>query len=1109
MDKNTSPLDYVSDKINFLLNNSSLSIEDVRHIIIKTMISVLNTSESKVTSLLLNASVTDISYSNLLDKMYPKVNKSLSNEKGTNYGILVDSFTKATIKLYWDEILIKNLSLEELKEHTKNCNTLIYPLKDENELKIKELLRGDNILDGLNSIVELYKHTKNIKNSDKHTIVAKSKIDYILELKKQGYNLISNDTVIAGNNNLNTEIIKILKSVYNPLTTNKDGHTFDNANMSNQRLLSKLGLDYKTVDLWSANIYTKDEDLAFRVFIKEDDSSFRIRVKLPLHVENFILAENKNVYLSQSSKTIRTVDVLDKLKPIPALFSNSDPTLGEVYSSCFFSIPTITSLKAFGINTIYNCIQFVIVKDLFEFKNKNWFLRNYIKQAKGRNVNTEFKDFKNLPLGKKVVPGVLPGDLLGLEFRNDLPQSACLMCGGAGSGKTAMIYSMAIQLLALNDANLGLGALVLIDAKMELPPPWIRAFKKKNIQLYGFDAEILPNSELKKEIVNRKGEKQVVPISESVPGFIGGLIFLKCIFYAIQHLKKKSKAGDDIVTFNKNNISIDGISKLPRTAIIVDELNLLKEITDSFDNGRGKKIFSDSILEAKVTRTSGYNYLLCGQDLAKSVIPASERGNYPYSIVGDLQHERYEYYDINPNINVLKYEDLNCPEGNRERAIVSQGVFYAGGKNSNALVKCMYLPESELEDALDDLEIDFEGMKQFDSIVKYAIKNGFFEDTNNPYGLKTNIVYSALKSIGAITQEEFDIYTKRMFNEAEDSSNAEDTNTILNEFNNIDYREVESVNHTDTTSKNNPAVSDLNSLVNNAATSDLNNLVDIFDNDLDKEYKRQSLDIENNSEMQPNTFFGCPLYNEKIEVLNNPFEFKFSDTTFGTIYAFKTLTNIVTKELCKAYGSIDRIEILKLSKTGIFINGTGFRPVFSEKIIETLPIDIRNKVRAGNIVDFFDLGKIIKFKSLTKLIVEDIYLAETRLRKELFLDRDEPWSILYEHCKNLIYLEIGGDKIKRHIDTDYDEDDCEEYQKYKFHEKVKGALGMDSFNQKSDVSPLGRVWASKPVKTICRAAGCTIGLKSTFILASIFGGWGLVFGAFAGYHAYKNYSKKD
>ncbi|MFA8998113.1 hypothetical protein ACEI87_10580 [Clostridioides difficile] len=1097
MDKNISPLDYVSNKINFLLNNSSLSIEDVRHIIMKTMISVLNTSESKVTSLLLNASTSDITYSNLLDKMYPKASKSLSNEKGNDYGVLVDSFTKATIQLYWNEILIKNLSIEELKEYTKDCNTLIYPLKDENELKIKELLRGDNLLEGLNSITELYKYTKNIKNNDKHSVATKSKIDYILELKKQGYNLVSNDTVIAGNNNLNTEIIKILKSVYNPLTTSKDGHTFDNANMSNQRLLSKLGLDYKTVDLWSANIYTKDEDLAFRVFIKEDDSSFRIRVKLPLHVENFTLAENKTVYLSQSSKNIRTVDVLDKLKPIPALFSNSDPTLGEVYSSCFFSIPTITSLKAFGINTIYNCIQFVIVKDLFEFKNKNWLLRNYIKQARGSDVNTEFKDFKNLPLGKKVVPGVLPGDLLGLEFRNDRPQSACLMCGGAGSGKTAMIYSLAIQLLALNDTNLGLGALVLIDAKMELPSPWIRAFKKKNIQLYGFDAEILPNSELKKEIVNRKGEKQVVPISESVPGFIGGLIFLKCVFYAIQHLKKKSKAGDDIVTFNKNNISIDGISKLPRTAIIVDELNLLKDVLDSFDNGRGKKIFSDSIPQAKATRTSGYEWILCGQDLSKSVIPASERGNYPYSIVGDLQHERYEYYGINPNINVLKYEDLNCPEGNRERAIVSQGVFYAGGKNSNALVKCMYLPENELEDALDDLGINFEGMKQFDSIVKYAIKNGFFEDTNNPYGLKNNIVYSALKSIGAITQEEFDIYTARMFNEASDSNNTEDTDTILNEFNNIDYPEVENISHIGTTNKN------------NSSESDLNNLVDVFDNDLDKEYKRQSLDIESNSEMHPNAFLGCPLYNEKIDVLNNPFEFKFSDTTLGTVYAFRTFTNLVTKELCKAYGSIDRIETLKLSKTGIFINGTAFRPVFSENIIETLPIDIRHKVRNGNIVDFFDLGKIIKFKSLTKLIVEDIYLAETRLRKELFLDKDEHWSILYEHCQNLIYLEIGGDEIKRYIDTDYDEEDCEEYQKYKFHEKVKNALGMDSFNRKSYVSPMGRVWASKPVKTICGAVGCTVGLKSTFVLASIFGGWGLVFGAFAGYHVYKNYSKKD
>ncbi|HFL3653843.1 TPA: hypothetical protein ACG3P3_001567 [Clostridioides difficile] len=1134
-----SNLDYISNKVYNLLNTSKCNIEDARHTIIGTMMKVLDTTESNVSSLLLNAHKDDVKYINLLENMYPKLNlksENFTSDSSGSYELLIDSFGKGVIKLYWDELLKKHITIDDIKKYTENYQTLIYPIEDEFYFKIKEILNGDNIIDGLDNMSKLHESI-NPSTSDTSNNKKYRKTDYILELKKQGYEIVTNDTVIAGNKNLHTEIIETLESVYEPSKVTKNGQTFDIANMSNKSLLESLNMNYQTVNLWSTDVYTKDEDLAFRVFVKEDDTSFRVRVKIPLHLGQFRLVEKKNLYLSQSKKEFKCMDAVNEMKLIPALFSNSNPDYGDLYTSSFFEMPTVTSFKGFGINSIYNCVQFVIVKSLVKFKQELWPLRDYIKQAKGIKTDTVFKDFKDLPLGKKIVPGVIPGGLLSLEFRNDKNQSACLMCGGAGSGKTAMLYSLAIQHLALEDIVQGLGAIVLIDAKMELPRPWIKAFKNFGIQLYGFDAEKLPENELKKEIINRKGEKEVVPIGTPITGYIAGLVFIKCIFYAIQDLLNKfdSDSGTDFIDFNKSNISIEDVLHIPRTLVVVDELNLMKSSLDKFDNGRGQKIFLDSILQAKSSRTSGFDWLATGQDLSKSIIPANERSNYPYSIVGEMSEERYAYYGINPNVNVLKYEDLNCPEGDKDKAIMGQGVFYAGSSTSNSLVKCMYLPINELNEALNDLNSNFEGMRQFENIVKYAIKNGFFEDANNPFGEKTNMVYCALKNIGAISQEEFEMYTNRMFN-SKTSIELQENEDILNEFTNIDYNELNDIQSKENFNQNNNLKT--NNDIENSNNVILNRLLDDVDstktkntsdnnydkqlninntnlkrkNDIDENYvnsmyKKQAFDIQNDAEMKPNEFMNCLVYNDELKIETNPFELGLSSTILGSLYPFGQMFKIITKEIKRVYGSLDRIEILVLSsRNGVFINKTAFRPSLPKNVIDSLPFDIRDKVKSGNIIDFFDLRLIPQLKELSKLIVEDGYFAYTRLKKELGMDKKEHWSNLYDYCESLIYLEIDGEEIGIPLD---DEPEYEECYKHKFQEKIKRAIGMEDFNQQSDVSPLGRIWSSKPMKTVGSAVGYTVGIKSAFVLATIFGGWGLVFSAFAGYNVYKNYIKKD
>ena len=50
---------------------------------------------------------------------------------------------------------------------------------------------------------------------------------------------------------------------------------------------------------------------------------------------------------------------------------------------------------------------------------------------------------------------------------------------------------------------------------------------------------------------------------------------------------------------------------------------------------------------------------------------------------------------------------------------------------------------------------------------------------------------------------------------------------------------------------------------------------------------------------------------------------------------------------------------------------------------------------------------------------------------------------------------------------------------------------------------LEKVWDSRPVRIMANSLGWTFAIRASFLMASMFGPWGLVFGAFAMAGAYK------
>lgn len=291
---------------------------------------------------------------------------------------------------------------------------------------------------------------------------------------------------------------------------------------------------------------------------------------------------------------------------------------------------------------------------------------------------------------------------------------------------------------------------------------------------------------------------------------------------------------------------------------------------------------------------------------------------------------------------------------------------------------------------------------------------------------------------------------------------------------------------------------------------------------LDEGYHEDSSDLSNHQEpinvnQQSNTHeqYGhssTPLndqvhyenvYDRPIVIQDNPFKNSRAKSTLSTVYGLKLISKQIVDEMKHMFGTLDRIEIFEATSTGLVVNGYAFRPTFDQEFIETLPFDIQQQVKRGNLTPLFDFDNLYRFKYLDTLIIDTTRLAEGRVKRELGLPNKLAWYKLLQRKKYLKRIIIQGQEI-------VDRETCEMYENsgkkgYDLEETLSEKLKVRPFSE----TPLGRLWRTTPAKIATGALGATLGVKAIAVGVSIFGGWGLLFGAFAGYGAYRKYVKKD
>jgi hypothetical protein len=233
------------------------------------------------------------------------------------------------------------------------------------------------------------------------------------------------------------------------------------------------------------------------------------------------------------------------------------------------------------------------------------------------------------------------------------------------------------------------------------------------------------------------------------------------------------------------------------------------------------------------------------------------------------------------------------------------------------------------------------------------------------------------------------------------------------------------------------------------------------------------------------------------------------------VYAMNQLSLLLIKQLDDDFG-LNRIHSFEVLGEGfIKVNGVMYKPILPNYTLEALPLDVQQQVRKGNVIELFNFGTLYRLSGLTILSVENPRLAEGRLRRELGIPRRKDWTYLFRKFRGLEQLIIAGNVI---TEADVSKGYANNF--------MSGfSLGNDLASTLLDrrkggqdygrVNPLlctgqglmSTVANSRTCKVATKALGYTVGLKAIMVASSLFGPWGVLFGALSVYGTISQASK--
>ena len=133
---------------------------------------------------------------------------------------------------------------------------------------------------------------------------------------------------------------------------------------------------------------------------------------------------------------------------------------------------------------------------------------------------------------------------------------------------------------------------------------------------------------------------------------------------------------------------------------------------------------------------------------------------------------------------------------------------------------------------------------------------------------------------------------------------------------------------------------------------------------------------------------------------------------------FDQVRTKITEEIVNYFGGFTRIQKIYVNSLQLVINDVIYTPLLSDTILARLPFDSADYVKNGYLAPLFDWGYLTKMSSLSVLSVDDFDFAMQNIGSDLGKGRDFKPMSLFNTCKNLTYLELGGEVIIYPLNTE-------------------------------------------------------------------------------------------
>lgn len=224
------------------------------------------------------------------------------------------------------------------------------------------------------------------------------------------------------------------------------------------------------------------------------------------------------------------------------------------------------------------------------------------------------------------------------------------------------------------------------------------------------------------------------------------------------------------------------------------------------------------------------------------------------------------------------------------------------------------------------------------------------------------------------------------------------------------------------------------------------------------------------------------------------------------------LVQLITKDIKRQFGGSGEIEEITITAGGgLVLNGFAYMPQFDDALIQSMPQTKQVYYQNGDLAKVVNIGAVVDniMDNVFMLSIESPSVANSEVFQNEIGVKNYNYSKLFRRMSNLQTIILPDGELTRNGPQEVGQTGLG------LGAKLAGIFGFgkgkkDSQGYVPNPSPTSnrdsmtdRIFESKPVKVMAGALGWTLGCKAVVMAATIFGPWGLLFGAFAAAGAYK------